>query len=98
MKRYDKVPITERWDGKRVYKMTHYPTIKPLDTDVVIISNDGDYLDTLAYKYYKDPTLWWVISLANNIGMGKLSVEPGKQIRIPTNVQQILSEFEQINR
>ncbi len=97
MNRYSEISITNRFDGKRVYKSTLYPTIEESDSDVYIISNDTDYLDTLANKYYSDPSLWWIIALANNIGKGRLSVESGLQLRIPTNIGKILSEFNKLN-
>jgi nucleoid-associated protein YgaU len=98
MKRYDQQKSYSRWDGKQVYKLPKYPKITASPTDIVIISKETDYLDSLAYTYYKDPTLYWVIALANNIGKGKLSVEPGLQLRIPTNVQDIVSAFQRMNR
>jgi hypothetical protein len=55
MKRYSNVPVVNRYDGKRVYITTTYPTIIPSDRDIIVISNETDYLDTLAYKYYGDP-------------------------------------------
>jgi nucleoid-associated protein YgaU len=97
MKRYDHVKQERRFDGKRVYKMTRYPTIIPRDEDVIYISNEGDYLDSLSYRFYGDPTLWWIIALANNLGQGKMSVEGGLQLRIPVNVNEILSDFSSIN-
>lgn len=97
MKRYNNTPIQSRFDGKRVYKTTVYPIIVPLPTDIQVISNDGDYLDTLAYKYYGDPTLYWVIALANNIGKGRLSVQPGLTLRIPVNVNDIIDQFNRLN-
>lgn len=98
MRRYDSTKAKLRWDGKRVLGITYYPDIPPDPNDVYIISSDGDYLDTLASKYYGDATLWWVIALANNIGKGRLSVEPGLQLRIPLNVQKIVSDFNNLNR
>lgn len=97
MKRYFNTPKNTRWDGKLVLKTTYYPDINPLDTDLFIITNETDYLDTLSHKYYNDPTLWWIIALANGLGKGRLSVERGLQLRIPTNVSTILSEFEKLN-
>lgn len=97
MQRYANIQKTKRWDGKNVLKTTYYPDIPIQEDDVYIITNDGDYLDTLAYKYYKDPTLFWIIALANNIGKGRMSVTGGIQIRIPTNISNILSEFYKIN-
>lgn len=97
MKRYSNIPTSNRWDGKKVLNTTHYPDIPVKDSDIFVISNDGDYLDTMSFKYYKDPTLWWIIALANNIGKGRMSVEGGLQIRIPTDIGSILSEFDRLN-
>jgi phage tail protein X len=97
MKRYESTPVVQRWDGKRVYLTTRYPIIEPNQDDAIIITNETDYLDTLAYRYYKDPTLWWVIALANNLGKGKMSVPSGLQIRIPANINNILVQFNSIN-
>jgi nucleoid-associated protein YgaU len=97
MRRYDSTRIKTRWDGKRVYNVTQYPNIIPNNSDSFVISSDGDYLDTLAYKYYGDPTLWWIIALANNMGKGRMSVTPGLQLRIPANVNVIISEFNSLN-
>ena len=98
MRRYESTPIVPRFDGKRTYLTTSYPTIIPSETDIVVISNEGDYLDALAYTYYGDPTLWWIIALANNLGKGRLSIPPGLQLRVPVNTTQILSNFNSLNR
>lgn len=97
MKRYTSIPVTTRWDGKRVYLSTLYPPIPPQDTDLQIITNETDYLDTLAYKYYGDTTLFWIIAVANNLGKGRLSVQPGLTIRIPINVNQIIDQYSRLN-
>lgn len=97
MKRYDNIPIQTRWDGKRVYKTVEYPIIVPSDTDIQVPSNETDYLDTLAYKYYGDPTLYWIIARANKIGKGRMSVDPGLILRIPTNVNDLINQFNQLN-
>jgi len=96
--RYSNIVQKQRWDGKRVYVTTHYPEIPQSSSDIYIVSNDTDYLDILAHKYYGDASLYWIIALANNIGKGRMSVEGGLQIRIPTNISSILSEFERINK
>jgi phage tail protein X len=97
MKRYDSTQVKTRWDGKRVYFTTQYPIIEPMDSDIVIISTEADYLDSMAYKYYGDPTLFWIIALANNLGKARMSVPPGLQIRVPTNVNEILVNFSSLN-
>jgi len=89
---------TPRWDGKQVYKSTTYPVLTPQDSDIVIISNDTTKLDDLAYKYYSDVSLWWIIALANSgLGTGKLSIPSGRQIRIPTNISSILNQMKLLN-
>ena len=97
MTRYDSTPIQTRWDGKRVYKTTQYPIIPVQDTDIQVVTNTEDYLDTLALKYYGDPSLYWIIALANNLGKGRLSVPAGLVIRIPIDTSVILSNFNQLN-
>jgi nucleoid-associated protein YgaU len=97
MKRYENIEVTNRWDGKRVYKSVSYPVIPPSESDLVVISNQGDFLDTLAYKYYGDPTLFWVIARANNLGKGRMSVREGLNLRIPTDINGIINEFNRLN-
>lgn len=97
MSRYSNIPQSKRWDGKFVFNATHYPEIPLSDSDIFVVSNESDFLDTLAFKYYKDPSLWFLIALANNLGKGRMSVEPGLQLRIPMNISSILSEFDKLN-
>ena len=78
----------------KYYKGKIYPDIPFSDTDVYVITTVGDRLDTLAYSYYNDATLWWVISVANNhITKGSLFPIPGTQLRIPSNLSKILNEM-----
>lgn len=88
--------VTNRYDGKRVFKTTKYPVIPLNANDIYLIATEGDYLDTLALKYYKDSTLWWVIAQANGI-KGTMMPKPGKQIRIPGNVSDIIAKFSRAN-
>ncbi len=97
MKRYSSIPVQNRYDGKQVYKTTIYPPIPPAITDLQVVSNETDYLDTLAYKYYGDPTLFWIIANANNIGKGRMSVPPGLTLRIPVDISNIISKFNSLN-
>ena len=62
-------------DTKKSYlESTIYPKIKPSDNDLYIISEAGDRLDLLAHKYYNDVSLWWIISVANNLRLASLEV------------------------
>ena len=97
MNRYTDIKIKKRFDGKRVYSSVTYPIILPSDNDVIITTNESDYLDSLAYKYYKDSSLWWILALANNLGKGRLSIPAGTRLRVPSNVNAIINTFKKLN-
>jgi nucleoid-associated protein YgaU len=83
--RYSNVTVVNRYDGKQVYqtsKVNNYPVS---DNDVYIIADDKTRLDLLAFKYYKDSSLWYVIAQANNI-KGTMYATGGSQIRIPSKI------------
>ena len=84
--------------GKRYYSSTRYPSIPYSENDLYTITIDGDRLDNLAYQFYGDPTLWWVLQVANP-EMSKDSLYPdlGFQLRIPNDISAILDEFETLN-
>jgi|TARA_Y100000034_G_C6799801_1_gene358739 nucleoid-associated protein YgaU len=96
MKRYSSTPRKIDKSGIRVYGTTYYPEI-PLDNkDSFVYAVDGDRLDSLAYKHYGDATLWWIIAKANGL-RGKPTLTPGKVIRIPSNIANIIEKFRNLN-
>ena len=90
--------LTNKYTKKKYLGSVLYPKIKPNDNDMYIISQQSDRLDILANKYYNDPSLWWIIAVANNLNEASLSIEPGIQMRIPSNVSKILNDLEKINK
>jgi hypothetical protein len=98
MNRYtsNKNNVFNRYDGKRVYRTTRYPKIPYNINDIYIVANETDYLDSVANKYYGDATLWWIIAQANGI-KATLKAPTGKQIRIPQNIDTIVSNFKREN-
>ena len=66
MARYYNSDILKTSDGKPYYRGKQYPNIPLSADDIYVITTIGDRLDLLAYTYYKDTALWWVISMANN--------------------------------
>jgi hypothetical protein len=98
MNRYDNSTIESTKSGVKFFKQKFYPNIPLSDTDEYVITTIGDRLDSLAYSYYRDSTLWWVISVANNnITKGHLFPEPGTQLRIPTNINAVIALYNQYN-
>ena len=82
---FNKTKITNEFNDtkKLVYKTTLFPKIEKDVSDIYIEVRDGDRLDNLAYQYYKDVTLWWIIAQANHIGKATMFIDPGQKIRIP---------------
>jgi len=98
MNRYTKNSnIGTRYDGKRFFRTTTYPSIPVDPTDSYIYPSSEDFLDTLANHFYKDPTLWWVIAQANGL-KGTLKPKAGIQLRIPGNIGKILAKFSSANQ
>ena len=98
MSRYDNPIIKITNSGKQYFKSKFYPNIPLSETDDYVITTIGDRLDSLAYSYYRDSTLWWVISMANNnVTKGSLFPEPGTQLRIPTNINAVIELYNQYN-
>jgi nucleoid-associated protein YgaU len=99
MNRYTNSTIDQTQQGQPYFKQRFYPNIPLSENDVYVITTVGDRLDSLANSYYNDSTLWWVIAAANNNATkGALYPTPGTQLRIPTNLNAVLSLFNQFNK
>ena len=99
MERYDKNNLLKTSQNKPYFGSRFYPNIPLSENDIYVITTVGDRLDLLANTYYKDSTLWWVISMANNnITNGSLFPSPGTQLRIPLDLNNVLTLFNQFNQ
>ena len=96
MKRYATTKQKLDKSGIRVYSTTYYPEIPLENEDRFINVIIGDRLDSLAYKYYNDVTLWWIIAKANGL-RGKPVLNAGEVIRIPSNITNIIEKFNNLN-
>jgi hypothetical protein len=96
--RYNNSEIKYTLSGKPYYRRKNYPQIPYSDSDVYVITTIGDRLDTIAYSYYNNAELWWVISVTNNnITKGSMFPEPGTQLRIPIDINSVLNLFDAEN-
>lgn len=59
------------------------PELSNSDVYITIDSNYMGRLDLIAYDYYGDSELWWVIALANQLDDIPNDVSLNKKIRIP---------------
>jgi hypothetical protein len=98
MNRYQNIPKT-KIDGNLVYQTSRYPEVSLSPNDIYVYTTQGDRFDTLSQQYYKDSSLWWVISIANTdkINQSTLVIPEGLQIRIPANYSVIIQDFNIIN-
>ena len=99
MERYSNASTLKTSTGVDYKKSQFYPNIPLSETDEYVITTIGDRLDNLAYSYYRDSTLWWVIAAANNNATsGFLFPVPGTQLRIPTDLNEVLELVEKFNQ
>jgi len=69
---------------QRVYDSLLDPEFIRSVNDIYVVCSFGERLDLLAFKYYGDATLWWVIAAANpDLRKDSLYLQPGVQVRVP---------------
>jgi nucleoid-associated protein YgaU len=93
MSRYQNNQTKKTFDGREVYKPKIFPNIPLKDTDIYVMTETGDRLDTLSFEYYEDASLWWIIAAANNIHDAPMGLQDGTILRIPLNFIQINNSF-----
>ena len=91
--RYQTSKTKKTFDGKLVYRPKIYPNIPLRDDDIYVATETGDRLDTLAYDFYGDSKMWWIIASANNIHDAVFGFEDGTILRIPQNYIEIFNSF-----
>ena len=68
----------------RRYVNVKYPEISKEFNDIYVYTTQGDRYDLLANTYYRNSSLWWIISTANQDSSYDSLIPPiGIQIRIP---------------
>jgi hypothetical protein len=83
---------------KRYFKTIIYPTVPLNDDDIYVITVYGDRLDLLAWQYYNNAQLWWILSAANpDIPKGSVFLDPNTQVRIPRDYTTVLLELKNLN-
>lgn len=60
--------------------------------DIYIRWREVDSLPLLANRFYDDPQYYWVILLANN-ALIESDLKSGQKIRIPKNVNRVISQL-----
>jgi hypothetical protein len=93
MGRYSNLSVEYKNAKGLVYNSILLPYIEPVDSDILIITEEDDRLDLLANQFYGDSKLWWVIATYNNLTDIDTKLEPGLQLRIPNNASSVTRKF-----
>ena len=96
--RYQTIKTIKTDDRITFYRNVIYPDIAYSDRDQYVITTVGDRLDLLANDIYGDTSLWWILASANNLTCDSLIPPIGMQLRIPSNIQQAITNFESVNK
>jgi len=69
-------------------KIPYYTTVIPTkipseNIPFYYVTQDGDRLDILSYKFYGTPNNWWVLAKANNLANGSIGIPIGTRLFIP---------------
>jgi len=99
MNRFQNIKKKKTTKGKQYYREAFIPSVPEEEGDIYFITERGDRLDLLAYEFYNDVSLWWVLAAANPISTRRDSyiVTPGQQFRIPVDPQSIIEKYRQLN-
>jgi phage tail protein X len=99
MNRYENIPVIKNDKNQQVYKTATLPDAVPSIDDIYVMTTPGDRLDLLAYQYYGNQSYWWIIANANpDVKKGTMALDGGIQLRIPTNPQDIITDFRNLNK
>ena len=95
--RYQNIQTKKTEDGKLIYSQTYYPIFGELDDDVYIMTTVTDRLDLIAYDFWGDSNLWWVVAIVNDLECDSFYPPIGTQLRVPKNIVDVLNTFNQDN-
>ena len=85
MARYDNIDKIKDENITRI-GTSYLPKFKEQNSDILLISTEGDRCDFLAQEYYGDVNLWWYIASVNNLKSN--NIEAGTQLRVPVSTEQ----------
>jgi len=99
MNRYDLQTISlDSANKRRFYRALLDINIEKSVDDTYIVVSFGERLDSLAWKYYGNVDLWWIIAAANpELRKDSLYLDPGVQVRIPAEYRDVLQAYQKFN-
>ena len=95
--RYNNNKILNDDNGVEYLNRSEYPVIPVRDSDIIINGKFGQRFDQLAFQYYGDQELWWIIARANNQS-DSMYLVIGKEYRIPQEIGLITQQLRELNK
>lgn len=85
-------------DGFEFWDVVDLPEILAQPDDLSYTVTEVDRIDLLAYRFYQDARLWWVIAVANDLELIPAELNTGDELRIPSRrfVTQVLFKTAQL--
>jgi len=71
-------------DGIEHFDTLNLPEIPVQKDDTQYTVVGGDHIDKLAFKFYGNAVLWWVLAVANDLELLPVDLVPGMVLRIPS--------------
>tara|TARA_B100002019_G_scaffold3624_1_gene2990 strand:+ start:6534 stop:6833 length:300 start_codon:yes stop_codon:yes gene_type:complete len=81
---------------KKVLTTTLYPEIESKDSDVIYYAKFDDSFMNLAYRFYGDQSLWWIIARANDF-KGRTKFTVGQKLIIPIDIGDVVKQHNKLN-
>ena len=97
MNRYKHQQVKRDADGRRKLSTIQYPKILSKNSDMIYRTRDSDTYSTLAYRFYRDQSLWWIIARANEDFRGNIRPKVGIKLIIPRDISDIITKLNRDN-
>ena len=65
---------------------SYLPKFEQSNSDILLITTEGDRCDLISQEYYGTPDFWWYVASVNNLKSN--NIEAGTQIRVPISTRQ----------
>ena len=90
MSRYRNTKVSRKKNNIVAFDTTTYTKVPERNDDIFVVTQEGDRLDNLAYRFYQDPMLWWFIARVNNLKT--MHIPAGLSLRIPVTTQKATTD------
>ena len=77
------ITISKTDSGKRYFETVIPQEVSLTGNEFIHEARIGDRWDSLAYRYYRNASLWYVIAKANTAANGSIFIKPGTLVTIP---------------